>query len=165
MSLACVGSTRSAPATLGRPPYTVCVLSLTTLLRLQAALQGAGPELHALSRSKRLRFSGTPQGRRLSWACVSCPFPVGATQATRSLVGTLSPGAVCFTTSPVPAAWFPRARPSPMCPVSLLVSRSLAVTLLADVNRPESQEVLVRNWKPALSLVGDAVSGAKFAPF
>ena len=51
-----------------------------------------------------------------------------------------------------------------MCPVSLLGSRSLAVTLLADVNRPESQEVLVRNWKPALSLVEDAVSGAKFAP-
>ena len=39
------------------------------------------------------------------------------------------------------------------------------VTLPVDVNCPESQEVLVRNWKPICSLVGDAVSGAKFAPF
>ena len=34
-----------------------------------------------------------------------------------------------------------------------------------DVNSPESQEVLVRNRKPVRSLVGDAISGAKFAPF
>ena len=41
----------------------------------------------------------------------------------------------------------------------------MAVTLLVDVNRPESQEVLVSNWEPAHSLVEDAVSGAQVAPF
>ena len=54
MSLACVGSTRSVPATPGLPPLTACVLSPSTLLRPQAALQGAGPELRALPRPKRL---------------------------------------------------------------------------------------------------------------
>ena len=50
MSLACVGSTHSVLATLGLPPASrVCVLPPSTLLRLQAALQGAGPELHALA--------------------------------------------------------------------------------------------------------------------
>ena len=37
--------------------------------------------------------------------------------------------------------------------------------LLMDVNHPGSQEDLVRNWEPARSLVGDAISGAEFAPF
>ena len=38
----------------------VCVLSQSVLLRLQVALQGEGPGLHALPRSKPLmfRFSG-----------------------------------------------------------------------------------------------------------
>ena len=34
-----------------------------------------------------------------------------------------------------------------------------------DVNHPESQEVLVSYWKPACSLVEDAVSGSEFVPF
>ena len=49
--------------------------------------------------------------------------------------------------------------------VSPLESLSLAATLPADVNRPGSHKDLVSNWKPACSLVRDAVSGAKFAPF
>ena len=74
LSLVGVGSTRSVPATLGLPPLAVCVLSPSILLRLQAALQGAGPELCALPRPKplRFRFLGTPQRRRLGWACVLC---------------------------------------------------------------------------------------------
>jgi len=40
ISLACVGSTHSVWATLGLPPLMVCVLSRSTLLRLQVALQG-----------------------------------------------------------------------------------------------------------------------------
>ena len=40
MSLAYVGSARSVLATLGLPLLTVCVLSQSTLLRLQVALQG-----------------------------------------------------------------------------------------------------------------------------
>ena len=39
------------------------------------------------------------------------------------------------------------------------------MTLLVDVNYSESQEVSVRNWKTVCSLVGDAVSGAKYATF
>ena len=39
ISVACVGSARSAWATLGLPQLMVCVLSWSTLLRLQVALQ------------------------------------------------------------------------------------------------------------------------------
>ena len=72
------GSTHSVLATLGLPLLTACVVSPSTVLRLQSALQGVGPELHALARPKllRLRFSGTPQRPRLAWACVLClPCP------------------------------------------------------------------------------------------
>ena len=74
ISLACVGSTCSVPATLALPPLMVCVLSPSILLRLQVALQGAGRELRALPRPKllRFRFLGTPQRRRRGWACVLC---------------------------------------------------------------------------------------------
>ena len=59
------GEDPSVLATLGLPPLTARV-SLSTLLRLQAALQGAGPELCALPRLKPLRFrrvSDIPQRR------------------------------------------------------------------------------------------------------
>ena len=39
------------------------------------------------------------------------------------------------------------------------------MALLTDVNHPGSQEDLVSNWEPARSLVEDALSGAKIAPF
>ena len=105
MSLACVGSARSVPATLGLPLLTACVRSPSTLLRFQAALQGAGPELRALPRPKR-SHSG-------SWVLhkgpdsvgpVFCAFRVGAAQATRSLTSALSPGAVGLISSTVPAS-------------------------------------------------------------
>ena len=58
----------------GFAPVHGCELSPSTLLRLQAALQGVGPELHALPRPEPLRFgfSGTPQRCRLDWACALC---------------------------------------------------------------------------------------------
>ena len=40
ISLACVGSARSVWSTLGLPLHMVCVLSWSTLLKLQVALQG-----------------------------------------------------------------------------------------------------------------------------
>ena len=40
ISLACVGSVHSVSATLGLPPLMTCVLSQSTLLRLQVVLQG-----------------------------------------------------------------------------------------------------------------------------
>ena len=82
----CVGSTRSVPATLGLPRLTACLLSPSTLLRLQAALQGAGPGLHALPRPKPLRFTflGPPQRRRLGWACFLC-LPCPSTSGCQEL--------------------------------------------------------------------------------
>ena len=44
----CVGSTPRVSATLGLPRTGVSVLSPSTLLRLPAALYGAGPELSAI---------------------------------------------------------------------------------------------------------------------
>ena len=77
-------------------------------------------------------------------------------------MSSLSPGAVRLIPSVVPTSV--SARAGWVCLVSVLGSWSLAATLLADVNHPESQEVFI-NWEPVCSLVGDAVSGAEFAPF
>ena len=51
-----------------------------------------GPGLHALPRSKPLRFrySGTPQRHRLGWACILCPSQVRAAQVTRCLVSAVA---------------------------------------------------------------------------
>ena len=55
-------------------------------------LSEAGPALYALPRSKLLRFrySGSPQRRRLGWACVLCPSQVQAAQVTRCLVSAVA---------------------------------------------------------------------------
>ena len=58
----------------------VCFLSLhcSGSRLLCGELYDAGPGLHALLRSKplRFRFSGTPQRHRVGWACVLCPSQV-----------------------------------------------------------------------------------------
>ena len=59
--LLCVDSTHRVPATLGLPRTGVSVLSPSTLLRLPAALYGAGPALSAVpvfasSTKARIRF-------------------------------------------------------------------------------------------------------------
>ena len=56
-------------------------------------LSQAGPGLYALPRSKSLgfRYSGTPQRRRLCWACVLCPSQVQAAQVTRCLASVVTP--------------------------------------------------------------------------
>ena len=69
-------------------------------------------------------------------------------------------------TSLAPLASFPgcTARAlSQVCRVSPLGRWSQAVTLLADVSHPGSQEDVVSNWQPAPCLVEDAVSGAMIA--
>ena len=76
-----MGSAHSVFATLGLLPLTACVLSWSTPLRLQVALQGiskAGLGLCALPRFKLLRFMflGTSQRHRLGWVCVFCPSQV-----------------------------------------------------------------------------------------
>ena len=68
-------------------------------------LSKEGPGLHALPRSKplRFRFSGAPQRHRLGWACVLCPSQVRAAQVTRCLVRALSPGWGGCILSPPPS--------------------------------------------------------------
>ena len=65
-------------------------------------LSEAGPGLSALSRSKllRFRFSATPQRRRLDWACILCPLPVGAAQVTRCLASMVAPSWGCDSLPP-----------------------------------------------------------------
>ena len=96
-------------------PCSRCVLSPSTLLRLQVALQGAGWScVHFPRLSCSFRFSGTPQRRRLLGAA-SCAFPVRAAQATRSLTSALSSGAVRLLSSPVPASVSGHARSGEPC--------------------------------------------------
>ena len=114
----CVGSTPRVSATLGLPRTGVSVLSRSTLLRLPAALYGAGPVLSAVP----VFGSSTKARVRLRLRVVSSP--ASAVQAARGLLA-LSPGA---------ARLFP-PRPQHTPPVGCLrlasVQRSwpLAVTL------------------------------------
>ena len=128
-------------------------------------LSDAGPGLHALPRSKplRFRFLGTPQRCRLCWACILRLSQVQAAQVTRSLVRVVAPSwRLRLIPSPVPAAqvfWVYSRRT-----FSLLRSWSLAVTILEDVDQQESQEVLVSN-EVCLQFGIGCLSGAVIAPF
>ena len=126
--LACVGSIRSVPATLGLPPLVLCVLSPSPLLRLPAALQGLGPALRAVPV---FRYSTKAQNQ-LGLPLVSSP--ARAAQAARSLMSALSPGAVCLIPSPVPAS-------VSTCTGLVSLVSVLGSWSLAAVNHPESQEV------------------------
>ena len=73
--LHCLGHTGFAPAS------GVCVFPVYTIQAPGCSageMSKAGPGLHELPKSKplRFRFLGTPQRRRLSWACVLCPSQV-----------------------------------------------------------------------------------------
>ena len=78
-------------------------------------LSKVGPAFPALPRSKllRFRFSCSPQGHRVSWACVLCPSQVRAAQVTRCLVSTLSRWVVHLD-----------HLPGPSCSVSWVHSKS-----------------------------------------
>ena len=101
---------------------------------LHRGTDSVGPVACALPRSEQLRRPGAWPAQSPQVRCILSPPP----------------------TQPLST--------SQACCVSLLGRWSLAATLLVDVSRPESQEVLVSNWEPARSLVGD-VSGAEIAPF
>ena len=87
----------------------------------------AGPGLYALPKSKLLRFrySDAPQRCRLCWACVLCPSQVRAAQVTRCLVSSVA------ATYRLPAARFSGC--------------TTGTPSQVDVDRPESQDVLVSN--------------------
>ena len=83
-TLLCVDSTRRVPATLGLPHTGVSVLSLSTLLRLPAALYGAGPALSAVP-----GFGSSTDSVAPAFLCLP---PASAVQAARGL-GAFSLGA------------------------------------------------------------------------
>ena len=131
MSLACVGSARSVSVTLGLPQsLRVCLPSLhCSCSRLICQeLSEAGPGLCVLPRSEplRFRFFGSPQRRRLGWACVLCPSQVRGAQVTRCLASAVAPiWGLWLITSTVPAAQFSgctTGTPSQVCHVFLLGS-------------------------------------------
>ena len=85
----CVGGTHCVPATLGLPRTGVYVLSLSTLLRLPAALYGVGPALSAVP------VFGPSTKAQIWMRLRFVSFPASAVQAGRGL-GALSPDAVCL---------------------------------------------------------------------
>ena len=95
-------------------------------------------------------------------------FQVRAAQVTRCLMSAVAPSwRLRLIASPVPATRFSgctTGMPSQVCCVSLLGNWSLSATLLADVDYPESQEVLVSN-DVSLQFGIGCLSGAGIAPF
>ena len=160
ISLACVGSACSDLATLGLSALMVCVLSQSTLLRLQVALQG----------------------NCLRWALACVHFPGISHSGSGSWVlhkGTDSVGpAFCALLRSQqlrrPGAWLPLLRcgasyhlPHSSCLVSRVHRLRCAVCLFwgADLwllpSRQMSsiQDRLVGNWEPAHSLLVDPSLG------
>ena len=97
ISPACVGSVPSVWALLGLPSFMACVLSWSTLLRLQVALQG-----NCLKQALGcVQFLGLSPAGSGSWVLhkgtdslgpVLCPSQFQAAQATRCLANTLPAG-------------------------------------------------------------------------
>ena len=106
----------------------------------------AGPGLLAPPRSMLLRFrhSGSPQRRRLGWACVLCPFQVQAAQVMRCL------------TSAIAATY--------RLPATRLSRCTTGTPSQADVDRPDPQEVLVSK-EACLQFCRQCLSVATIAPF
>ena len=122
ISLVCVGSAHSIQATLGLPPLTECVLSRSSLLRLQVALQrnclkwAMGsvpfPGLSCSCSGSRALHKGAD-----SVGPSFVPFPSPRSSGDQVL-GELSPsGVVHLTTSPIPATGFSAGVPSQVCTV------------------------------------------------
>ena len=124
ITLACA---RSVSATLGLPPsrrvHPPCPHSSGSRLLCWEPSE-AGPGLHAPPRSKPLRFRhlGSPQRRRLGWACILCSFQIRAAQVM-CLVGA---NAATYH-----------------LPATQLSGCKTGAPSQADVDRPDPQEVLV----------------------
>ena len=108
-----MGSAHSVWATLGLPPLTACMPSVSTLLRLQVALQGNCRKL-ALGC---VHFPGLSHSDSGSWVLHKGTDSVGTAFCALPRSGQLRrPGAwwahspswvMCLITAPVPAALFP----------------------------------------------------------
>ena len=166
ISLACVGSTRGFPATLGLPPLGAGVCAfLVYIAQAPRCSPGSGPCVAWTSQAYAAQIqvfgysteAQTPLGLRF------VPSPFRAAQAARRWRSALSPGARRLFPSAVPASVSVRAGRVRL--VSVLGSWTLAVTLQRMLTSQNLRRSLVRSWKPVCSVVGDAVSGAEFAPF
>ena len=157
MSLACVGSTHRVPATLDLPLLTGVCFPHSTTVQAPGWSIGTEPWVSWGSSFQVLQKSADSVGPAFS------AFPTKAAQADRRLRRALSLGVVCLLPSAVPASVSTCA--GLVCLVSVLGSWSLVVTLPPMSTIQNLRKSLVRNWKHVYSLVGDALSGAEFAPF
>ena len=152
-SLACVGSTLGVPATLRLPPFTECVLSPSTLLRLQAALQRVGPVLRALPRPKLLRFRLWVLHKDADWVGPAfCAFPGWSNSGSQELDEHTLPGCRVPYRLRGPSLSFCAG---PVCLLSLLeadfcLRPSRQVSTIQNL-----RTALVRDWKPVCSLGGE----------
>ena len=106
----CIGHTGFTPA------HSVCAFPVYTAQPpgySAEELSKVGPGLHALPRSKllRFRFSGTPQRHRLSLGMYFVPFPGPGSSGDQVLGQCTVPGGLCILiTSWFPAPAFPGCR-------------------------------------------------------
>ena len=133
MSLACVGSTRRVPVTLGLPRSRVCAFPVYTAQAPGCSIW-SGPCVACGSSFWVLHGSADSVGPAF------CAFPAPAAQAARSLTGTLSTGAARLLPLSSPSLSFHMPGGCVRL-VSVLGSWPLAATLPANVNHTESQEV------------------------
>ena len=160
-----MGSTCSVPATLGLPPFAACVLFWSTLLRLQVALQGVGqswvhfPHLSCSVSDSRVLHKGADS----VGPAILC-LPISSSSGNQELdERTLFR---CSATSPLPGpslsfrACLIRCALCLFCGADLWLRPSRRMSTIQNLRKS-----LVRNWQPVSTLVGDAVSGAKSAPF
>ena len=100
----------------GFAPVHGCVLPLSTLLRLQAALQGAGPELHALPRPKPLRSGSQVLHKDADLVGPAFyAFPRRSGSGNRELEERTLPSVVRLLPSTVPASVSGRALSGASC--------------------------------------------------
>ena len=121
ITLACF---HSVSATLGLPPlkaHTAQALGCSTGNCLRLALGGMHLPGLCCTQALRLRHSGSPQRRRLGWACILCPSQVRVAQVFGECGRCNLP--------PFPAAQFSQYTPG--------------VPSQADDDCPEPPEVLV----------------------
>ena len=110
----------------------------------------AGPGFCALSRSKQLMFRllSTSQRRRLGWACVLCPSPVQAAEVTGCLVSSHSQAGGASDRLPCPSCsvfWVYNRRAFSGVPCVSSGELISGCDCPGNVNRPQSQELLVSN--------------------
>ena len=164
MSLACVGSTHSVPATLGLPrswpvyfPHLHC--SGSRLLYSEWALSCVhfpGPSWSGSG------FWVLHKGADLVGPAFYA-FPVRSSSGSQELEEHTLPR--CSMTSPSPS---PPQFPGTLVRCALCLFWGADLWLRPSWRMSTTQNLrksLVRNWKPVRSLVGDAVSRAKFTSF